>query len=181
MFSLLLPWAISILYPYLHHWNFTMVTSKLPYHLFQTLIGGYDMGVSKNRGGPPKWMVKIMEKPIDPWMIWGENPLFSETSISKFTFPMSYYIFLGGSDDHMSSSCRNLGVVDGLPWAKPPNPWWKPIFGSRLVPSIWLRIQKISGICESNPLSPSKLTLLSQYACKSDSYPPSKLITRPWK
>jgi len=21
------------------------------------------MGVSKNRGGPPKWMVKIMEKP----------------------------------------------------------------------------------------------------------------------
>ena len=22
------------------------------------------MGVSKNRGGPPKWMVKIMENPI---------------------------------------------------------------------------------------------------------------------
>ena len=35
----------------------------------------------KIRGGPPKWMVKIMETPINPWMIWGENPLFSETSI----------------------------------------------------------------------------------------------------
>ena len=31
------------------------------------------MGVSKNRG-TPKWMVKIMENPINPWMIWGENP-----------------------------------------------------------------------------------------------------------
>ena len=39
------------------------------------------MGVSKNRGGPPKWMVKIMESPINPWMIWGENPLFLETPI----------------------------------------------------------------------------------------------------
>ena len=27
-------------------------------------------GVSKNRG-TPKWMVKIMENPINPWMIWG--------------------------------------------------------------------------------------------------------------
>ena len=25
-------------------------------------------------GVPPKWMVKIMENPINPWMIWGENP-----------------------------------------------------------------------------------------------------------
>ena len=30
---------------------------------------------------PPKWMVKIMDNPINPWMIWGENPLFSQTSI----------------------------------------------------------------------------------------------------
>ena len=40
----------------------------------------YNMGVSKN-GGTPKWMVKIMENPMNKWMIWGENPLFSETSI----------------------------------------------------------------------------------------------------
>ncbi len=24
-----------------------------------------------NRGGPPKWMVKIMENPMNKWMIWG--------------------------------------------------------------------------------------------------------------
>ena len=37
------------------------------------------MGVSKNNG-TPKWMVKTMENPINPWMIWGENPLFSENT-----------------------------------------------------------------------------------------------------
>ena len=36
-----------------------------------------NMGVSKNRGVyPPKWMVKIMENPMNKWMIWGETPLF---------------------------------------------------------------------------------------------------------
>ena len=44
--------------------------SKKPDHL----------GVSKNRGKTPKWMVKIMEISFK-WMIWGENPLFSETPI----------------------------------------------------------------------------------------------------
>ena len=34
-------------------------------------------GVSKNRGGPPKWMVKIMENPIKMYDL--ELPLFSET------------------------------------------------------------------------------------------------------
>ena len=39
----------------------------------------YDMGVSKNRETPQNgWF--IMENPIK-WMIWEENPLFSETSI----------------------------------------------------------------------------------------------------
>ena len=33
------------------------------------------MGVSKNRG-IPKWMVKIMENPMNKWMIWGVFPLF---------------------------------------------------------------------------------------------------------
>ena len=39
-------------------------------------------GVSKNRG-TPKWMVyKILSgKTLLKWMIWEENPLFSETSI----------------------------------------------------------------------------------------------------
>ena len=39
------------------------------------------LGVSKNMDFPSKWMVKIMENPIFQWMIWGENPLFSETLI----------------------------------------------------------------------------------------------------
>ena len=42
-------------------------------------LAALKMGVSKNRG-TPKWMVKIMENPMSKWMIWGENPLFSETS-----------------------------------------------------------------------------------------------------
>ena len=41
-------------------------------------VADVKMGVSKNRGKPPKWMVKIMEKPIFQWMIWG-YPLFLET------------------------------------------------------------------------------------------------------
>ena len=42
------------------------------------------MGVSKNSGtGTLKWMVKIManRQTLLKWMICGENPLFSETSI----------------------------------------------------------------------------------------------------
>ena len=35
-----------------------------------------DMGVSKNRGGPPKWMVKIMENPIKMDDLGGKNPYF---------------------------------------------------------------------------------------------------------
>ena len=40
------------------------------------------MDISKNRGGPPKWMVKIMEKPIkmDDLGV----PLFLETPISHW-------------------------------------------------------------------------------------------------
>ena len=41
------------------------------------------MGVSKNRGVSPKWMVKIMENPIKMDDL-GGNPLFSETSIWGF-------------------------------------------------------------------------------------------------
>jgi len=38
------------------------------------------MAVSKNRGGPSKWMVKIMENHIKMDDL-GENPLFLETPI----------------------------------------------------------------------------------------------------
>ena len=36
------------------------------------------MGVSENRS-TPKWMVKIMENPMNKWMIWGAHPYFLET------------------------------------------------------------------------------------------------------
>ena len=33
----------------------------------------YMGGTPKNKGVfPPKWMVKIVENPINPWMIWGD-------------------------------------------------------------------------------------------------------------
>ena len=41
----------------------------------------FKMDVSKNRG-TPKWMVKIMEIPINKWMIWGEKPtIFGNTQM----------------------------------------------------------------------------------------------------
>ena len=53
--------------------NFDFVDSK---------VKVLHMGLSKNRGvSPQKWMVKIMENPVRNGMIWGENPLFSETPI----------------------------------------------------------------------------------------------------
>ena len=39
------------------------------------------MGVSKNRGGPPKWMVKIMEKPLLKLMIRGKTHYFRKHPI----------------------------------------------------------------------------------------------------
>ncbi len=39
------------------------------------------MGVSKNRGGPPKWMVKIMETPIKMGWFGGPTPIFGNIHI----------------------------------------------------------------------------------------------------
>ena len=44
---------------------------------------GFKVGVSKNRGGPPKWMVKIMENPIKIHDL--GVPLFLETPRSKLS------------------------------------------------------------------------------------------------
>ena len=50
------------------------------------------MGVSKNRGGPPKWMVKIMENPIKmddlgvPLFL--ETPKLVESNISCYHHPL---------------------------------------------------------------------------------------------
>ena len=50
-----------------------------PWWSIQILVASStNMGVEpKNRGiFPPKWMVKIMENPMNKWMIWGVFPLF---------------------------------------------------------------------------------------------------------
>ena len=54
-------------------------------NFFQQNVLRFETGkVSKNRGiYTPKWMVKIMENPINSWMIWGENPPFKETPIQR--------------------------------------------------------------------------------------------------
>ena len=67
--------------------NRAFVQAQLPDAL-QNANGTWTFGISKNIGVfpkigdlTPKWMVKIMEKSYLKWMIWGENPLLSETSI----------------------------------------------------------------------------------------------------
>ena len=37
------------------------------------------MGVSKNRGGPPKWMGKMMENPIKMDDLGGNTPIFGNS------------------------------------------------------------------------------------------------------
>ena len=43
------------------------------------------MGVSENRGGPPKWMVKMMDNPIFNGMIWGSH-YFWKHSYDSYVF-----------------------------------------------------------------------------------------------
>lgn len=40
---------------------------------------------------PQKWMVKINEKNPSKWMIWRENPVFSETSTSKLKIQQIHF------------------------------------------------------------------------------------------
>jgi len=42
------------------------------------------MGVSKNRGGPPKWMVKIMENPIKTDDLGGKPTIFGNIPVDSF-------------------------------------------------------------------------------------------------
>ena len=49
------------------------------------IVGFDDLDVSKNRGVSPKWMVKIMENPINPWDDLGGNPtIFGNTRFFPF-------------------------------------------------------------------------------------------------
>ena len=63
------------------------------------------MGVSKNKGNPPKWMVKIMENPIkmDDLGV----PLFLEISIYSGQIRIIWVVLPSNSDHkHHHLSCR---------------------------------------------------------------------------
>ena len=57
----------------------------------------HPMGVSKNRD-TPKRMVYFRENPIFKWMIWGETPVFSETSMWGFYSCFLFKIFTGNCE-----------------------------------------------------------------------------------
>ena len=49
--------------------------------MIEAFLVGIHMGGNPKIGVfPPKWMVKIVENPMNKWMIWGYH-YFSETSI----------------------------------------------------------------------------------------------------
>ena len=68
------------------------------------------MGVSKNRGIlPPKWMVNIMENPMNKWMIWGYIPLFLETPTCSTMFSVPW-IFQWKGVESMVPEKKDLSI-----------------------------------------------------------------------
>ena len=63
--------------------------------------------VSRNRGGPPKWMVKIMENPMNKWMILGV-PLFLE--IPMYTLHIYYLNMLLWFDTKFINEYHYLNI-----------------------------------------------------------------------
>ena len=59
------------------------------------------MGVSKNRGGPPKWMVKIMENPIEIDDL--GVPLFLQTPI-YCDFSLCFFLLMRFSHELSGTS-----------------------------------------------------------------------------
>ncbi len=65
------PFLTSISKPLPKEWKNTPTVSPR----FEKPFQPYHMGVSKNNA-TPKWMVKIMENPMNKWMNWGVFPYF---------------------------------------------------------------------------------------------------------
>ena len=78
-----------------------------------------DTGVSKNRG-TPKRMVKIMENPMNKWMIWEvKNPIFGLTPILQDISTISYK--LHGCTEACSNACSTIATMDF--WVIPLATW----------------------------------------------------------
>ena len=105
---------------YLYHFVPLGKSSNLVYSIYIYI------GVSKNRGGSPKWMVKIMENPMNKWMIWGE---FSP-----------YFCF----NTHMAYISQTGSVSTSTRPQDPPAPWQlveakrngDGSFNNRLLPAV---------------------------------------------
>ena len=101
------------------------------------MISQQDLGVSKNRGGPPKWMVKIMENPMNKWMIWGypylwkkpynlvwccwwfRNPAFTSWAGSLSHYLQFFYIQGGASwTNYMERDELKIMIFDEMTWKK---------------------------------------------------------------
>ena len=95
------------------------------------------MGVSKNRGGPPTWMVKMMENPIkmDDLGI----PLFSETPRWEL-----YGQFIGTSVEVTLKWWQKVREGLLLPWGLRPEKAGKGLTGLTIQVKDFIR--KLSGL-----------------------------------
>ena len=69
------------------------------------------MDVNPKIGGfyPPKWMVKIMENPMNKWMIWGFSHIFGLTPIL-----LDYWYIFWGCYIHRYNVLYFFGVHNRL-------------------------------------------------------------------
>ena len=67
-----------------------------------------NLGVEPKIGvKPPKWMVKIMENPMNKWMIWGAHPYFwFNTHLIK----LEYYLVMPSTkhEDHLRATKKDI-------------------------------------------------------------------------
>ena len=84
-----------------------------------------DLGVSKNRGGPPKWMVKFINNGKPYFLmddLGGFNPPFEETSIWTpqgvphvgLPFPMAFKTTMVTQEAKLSNSKADWQIM--VPW-----------------------------------------------------------------
>ena len=99
-------------------------------------------------------MVKIMEIPENKWMIWGENPLFSETPmlVSGMYFDQNWYML---TDQNKFGTLGFLPISDRIPTYIEYT--WKPIKHQRFINYMYASKYIIIYICHNiNPMGLGK-------------------------
>ena len=71
------------------------------------------MDVSKNRGFSPKWMVKIMENPMNKWMIWGYHYFWKHPYmyINRLLPPRSFWRIVMTLHNGNQLNQRIVGII----------------------------------------------------------------------